>query len=60
MSCGNPYKHKIQNVIHSFLDIFKATESNSKTLTDDQMEFMQFGICLFIPKTLEEIPYFHF
>ena len=60
MSCSNLYKLNIQNAIHFFLDIFKATESNSRTLTDDQMECMQFGICSFIPKTLEEISYFHF
>ena len=60
MSCGNPYKHKIQNTIHFFLDIFTALESNSRALTDDQMECMQFGICSFVPKTSEEIPYFHY
>ena len=60
MSCGNPYKHKIQNVIHSFLDSFTAHNSNSRALTDDQMECMQFGICSYIPKTSEEIPYFHY
>ena len=60
MSCGNPYKHKIQNTVNFFLDIFTAFESNSRALTDDQMECMQFGICSFVPKTSEEIPYFHY
>ena len=60
MSCGNPYKHKIQNTIHFFLDIFSGRNSNSRALTDNQMECMQFGICSFIPKKLEEIPYFHY
>ena len=60
MSYSNLYKFKIQNAIHFFLDIFKAIESNSRTLTDDQMECMQFGICSLLPKTLKEIPYFHF
>ena len=46
MSCGNPYKHKIQNIIHFFLDTFSGRNSNSRALTDDQMECMQFGICL--------------
>ena len=50
MSCGNPYKHKIQNTIHFFLDTFSGRNSNSRALTDDQMECMQFGICSFIPK----------
>ena len=34
MPCGNPYKHKIDNVIHSFLDTFVANNSNSMALTD--------------------------
>ena len=50
MSCGNPYKHKIQNTIHFFLDTFSGRNSNSRALTDNQMECMQFGICSFIPK----------
>tara|TARA_Y100000768_G_C23649086_1_gene527727 strand:- start:205 stop:387 length:183 start_codon:yes stop_codon:yes gene_type:complete len=60
MSCGNPYKHMLQNTGNSFLNIFTALESNSRALTDDKMECMQFGICSFTPKTLEEIPYFHY
>ena len=60
MSCGNPYKHKIQNTIHFFLDTFSGRNSNSRALNDDQMECMQFGICSFPPKDLEEIPYFHY
>ena len=60
MSYGNPYKHMLQNSVNSFLNIFTALESNSSTLTDDQMECMQFGICSFVPKTSEEIPYFHY
>ena len=60
MSCGNPYKHMLQNAVNSFLYIFTAIESNSRTLNDDQMECMQFGICSFVPKPSEEIPYFHY
>ena len=60
MSCGNSYKQMLQNTVNSFLDIFTALESNSRALTDDQMECMQFGICSFVPKTSEEIPYFHY
>ena len=60
MSCGNPYKHKIQNTIHFFLDTFSGRNLNLRALTDDQMECMQFGICNFTPKKLEEIPYFHY
>ena len=53
MSCVNPYKNKIENVIHSFLDTFVANNSNSMALTYYQMECMQFGICLFSPKALK-------
>ena len=60
MSCGNPYKHMLQNAVNSFLNIFTALESNSNALTDDQMECMQFGICSIVPKKSEEILYFHY
>ena len=60
MSCGNPYKHMLQNTVNSFLDIFSGQNLNSRALTDDQMECMQFGICSFVSKTSEEIPYFHY
>ena len=60
MSCGNPYKHMLQNACNSFLNIFTAIESKSRALTDDQMECMQFGICSFVTKPSEEIPYFHY
>ena len=56
MSCGNPLKHKIQKVIVNFLDMF----SFDKKTTDEEMECMQFGICDYAPKQVEEIPYFHF
>ena len=56
MSYGNPLKHKIQKVIVNFFDMF----SFDKKITDEQMECMQFGICDYAPKQLEEIPYFHF
>ena len=60
MSCGNPYKYKIQNEIDSFVNIIVALNSNTMALSDYQMECIQFGICSFAPKNLEEIPYFHF
>ncbi len=60
MSYGNPYKHKIQNTIHFFLDTFSGRNSKLRSLNDDQMECMQFGICSFVPKPSEEIPYFHY
>ncbi|CAP16372.1 Hypothetical protein PMM1868 [Prochlorococcus marinus subsp. pastoris str. CCMP1986] len=50
----------LKNAVNSFLNIFTALESNSRALSDDQMECMQFGICSFVPKTSEEISYFHY
>jgi len=60
MSCGNPHKYKIQNIIHFFLYTFSGRNLKSRALNDDQMECMQFGICSFNLKKLEEIPYFHY
>ena len=60
MSCGNLYKHMFKNAVNSFLDIFTSNESNTRALTDDKMECMQFGICYFDQKPIEEIPYFHY
>ena len=60
MSCGNPYKHMLQNAFHSFLCIFTVIDSNSRALNDEQMECMQFGICSSVPKPSEEILYFHY
>ena len=56
MTCGNPFKHKIQKLIVNFNDVF----SFEKKITDEQMECMQFGICDYAPKKTEEIPYYHF
>jgi len=60
MFCGNLYKHMLQNAVNSFLDIFTTIKSNPRVVNDDQMECMQFGICSFVSKSLEEIPYFHY
>ena len=56
MTCGNPFKHKIQKAVGNFLDIFSV----EKKINDEQMECMQFGICDYAPKQVEEIPYYHF
>ena len=55
MTCGNPFKHKIQKVVGNFLELL----SFEKKLNDEQMECIQFGICDYDPKQVEEIPYFH-
>ena len=56
MTCENPFKHKIQKVVGNFLDMLSVEEK----ITDEKMECMQFGICNYVPKKTEEIPYFHF
>jgi hypothetical protein len=50
----------LQNIVNSFIDIFNAIELKPRALTDGLMECMQFGICSFVPKPSEEIPYFHY
>ena len=56
MECGNPIKQEIQNVLGNWLDIL----SIERQLTDDQMECMQFGICDYAPRQVEEVPFFHY
>ena len=56
MTCGNPLKHKIQKVVGNFHGIFSV----DKKVNEEQMECMQFGICDYDQKQVEEIPYFHF
>ena len=56
MTCGNPMKHKFQNVFNSFID----TISLERKLSDDQMECMQFGICDYSPRQVEEVPFLHY
>ena len=52
MTCGN----KIKNILGSWLDMF----SIEGKLTDDQMECMQFGICDYALREVEEVPFFHY
>ena len=56
MTCGNPIKHKLQKAVDNLLDMF-AFKSK---LSDEQMECMQFGICDYAPREVEEIPFFHY
>ena len=56
MTCGNPIKHKFQNAFNYFIDAI----SFERKLSDDQMECMQFGICAYSPKQVEEVPFFHY
>ena len=56
MTYGNLIKNKIQNVFGGWFDIL----SIERKLTDVQMECMQFGICDYVPRQVEEIPFFHY
>ena len=56
MSCGNPIKHNFQNVFNSFISAILF----DRKLNDDQMECIQFGICNYSPKQVEEIPFSHY
>ena len=56
MTHGNLIKNKIQYVL---VDLFD-TLSIERKLTDAQMECMQFGICNFAPRQVEEVPFFHY
>ena len=56
MTRGNPIKHKLQKVVDNWLDMFSV----ERKLSDDQMECMQFGICDYAPRQVEEVHFFHF
>ena len=56
MTFGNPFKHKIQELLDNVLNMFSVEEK----ITDEQMECMQFGICDYAPRQVEEIPFFHY
>ncbi len=56
MTYGNLIKNKIQ---HVFGSLFKSLSIERK-LTDAQMECMQFGICDYAPRQVEEVPFFHY
>ena len=57
MSCGNPYKHMMQNAFTPFID---AISSDKKNISDSKLECMQFGICDYRPEKVEEVPFFHY
>ena len=56
MTYGNQIKNKIQNAFGSLFD----SVSIERKLTDAQMECIQFGICDYAPKQVEEVPFFHY
>ena len=56
MTCGNPIKHNLQNVLNSFINAI----SFERKLSDEQLECMQFGICEYSRKQVEQVPFFHY
>ena len=56
MTYGNLIKNKIQYEFGGLFD----TLSIQRKLTDDQIECMQFGICDYSPKKVEEVAFFHY
>ena len=54
MTCGNPIKYKFQNALNSFINAI----SFERKLSDEQMECMQFGICEYSLKQVEQVPFF--
>jgi len=56
MTYVNLIKNKIQHAFGGLFDTF----SIERKLTDAQMEYMQFGICDYATKQVEEVPFFHY
>lgn len=57
MTYGNPIKHKLQIIVDNWLDMLSLVD---RKLSDEQMECMQFGICDYAPRQVEEVPFFHY
>ncbi len=51
------YRNLIKKIQHVFRNWFDKLTSERK-LTDDEMECMQFGICNYAPRQVEELPFF--
>jgi len=56
MTYGDLIKNKTQHKFGVLIDSL----SIKRKLTDDQMECMQFGICDYAPRQVEEVPFFHY
>ena len=56
MTYGDLIINKIQHAFGSLCD----TSSIKRKLTDAQMECMQFRICDYAARQVEEVPFFHY
>ena len=54
------YWNLIKNGIYHAFGILFDSLSIERKLTDAQMECMQFGICDYAPKQVEEVSFFHY
>jgi len=56
MTRGNRIKHKLQKVVNYCLEMFLV----ERKLSDEQMKCMQFGICDYALRQVEEVPFFYY
>ena len=56
MTYVNLIKNKVQSILSNWFNIFLI----ERKLTDSQMECIQFGICDYSPRKVEEVPFFHY
>ena len=54
------YKNLIKNKIQHVFDALFDSLSIERKITDAQMESMQFGICDYAPRQVEEVSFFYF
>ena len=54
------YRNLIKNKIQHLFDGLFDTLSIERRPTDARMECMQFGICDYAPRQVEEIPFFNY
>ena len=54
------YEHLIKNKIQDVFGGLFDSLSIERKLTDTQMECMQFGICDYAPRQVEEVPFFYY
>ena len=52
------YRNLIINKIQLVFDVLFDSLSIERKLTDAQTECMQFGICDYAPRQIEEVPFF--
>ena len=54
------YTNLIENIVQNIFDVWPDIFSIGRKLTDDQIKFMQFGVCGYAPRKVEEVHFFHY